>query len=944
MSVTLDSFGGLIEAGLFVRPEFASLLDSLPQAELEERFIKHGTVVVHGKDHLLFQAVKVRGTATAREIFFAPSDKSATKSFAVRPSELYSSGDNGNISHVFMNVLGALFAPRTADDAPPSTVLFKVVSLQAAKESKSMEAVGLMTMVGGQAIGSAVSVGAREFFLSYLPQSALAARASALAGRGAAGGSEPGLLGHVDVAASYPELFKSLRAMGAGEAVQYSAGEVAAYAAVALDGPLADDRGRADEAGQALERVLANHASPERDRLRMLHRIGAVVVPRPVLGGRALRQLYFPHLAPPRADEGTPVGVDALAGGPFAEEVALVPPEPPAVRELVPVESPAEKRARVAEELHKREQEAAAQKSLAKAHAKAAKRKQRRRKQGKSAGSSAPDSSSSSSTGESSDSDSDSGSSSGPPKKKKKSKHVQAHAAGRPLTHDEKLVATITPSGVDKLAAAAALFESRALRELAGVDEMPDPAAWTADRRPGLMRRCALGISRLDQLIGSGKWRGSRPRGKADIFVMSEDLLSQLRGDARSPRTVPGAAGQSRRRRSPSSDSSSASSNSGGKAGKRGKGEAFATGGLSPDVAESLNKARKFLEGAGAGSRASGAAAEAVAALPTQLQDLVRRALSADKVSSKGERRECRKSLPAVVERMRDSLVRDVRRALESHMASDMSGRSELPVKEADALAQTIRRLDMSVRSAIAAVKSARGSRAPAAGSSLELQDAWALLRAGLAELDRAVPISGAAAAQIAAQLSTGAAAAGVPPSKCREWLDKVFTTLSSQAVDARQDITASMPTLGSAVAVREAWLKGEIGDERAYQQGARGAGVAREHRGGGGRGTPRESGQSNDGRNSEKRGGGKDAVKGAGKHETKGGAQDEGSGRGSERLWKSKPFVPNDAFKCLRDKFPKDHCWAAVMFGCRKGDACELKHRLPSDWTKMCKACGITA
>ena len=53
------------------------------------------------------------------------------------------------------------------------------------------------------------------------------------------------------------------------------------------------------------------------------------------------------------------MGVDALAGGPFAEEVALVPPEPPAVGELVPVESPAEKRARVAEELHKREQEAA---------------------------------------------------------------------------------------------------------------------------------------------------------------------------------------------------------------------------------------------------------------------------------------------------------------------------------------------------------------------------------------------------------------------------------------------------------------------------------------------------------------------------------------------------------------------------------------------------------
>ena len=68
------------------------------------------------KDHLLFQAVKARGAATAREIFSAPSDKSATKSFAVtsRRSCTHSSGDDGNISHVFMNVLGALFAPRTS--------------------------------------------------------------------------------------------------------------------------------------------------------------------------------------------------------------------------------------------------------------------------------------------------------------------------------------------------------------------------------------------------------------------------------------------------------------------------------------------------------------------------------------------------------------------------------------------------------------------------------------------------------------------------------------------------------------------------------------------------------------------------------------------------------------------------------------------------------------
>ena len=139
--------------------------------------------------------------------------------------------------------------------------------------------------------------------------------------------------------------------------------------------------------------------------------------------------------------------------------------------------------------------------------AKAAKRKQRRKQQRKSAGCSASDSSSSSSTGEKSDLDSDSGSSGGPPKKKK-SKHVWAHATGRALTHDEKLVARITPSGGDRLTAAAALFESRALHELTGVDEMPDASSWTADRKPGLMRRCALGIGRLDQLIGNGKRSG----------------------------------------------------------------------------------------------------------------------------------------------------------------------------------------------------------------------------------------------------------------------------------------------------------------------------------------------------------------------------------------------------------------------------------------------------
>ena len=241
--VALDSYGGLTEFGLFVRPELADMLDGLPQADLEERYLKHGTVVVHGKDHGLFQATKVRGSANAREIFFAPSEKSSSKSFSIRPSELYSSGDSGNISHVFMNVIGALFAPRTGEDDPPSTLLFKVVSLVAAKEAKVMETVTLRTMLGGVAIGEALSVRAAEFFLSYVPKSALDARAAALASRGAGGGGESEMMGFVDMSTEYPELFKSLQALGAGGAVQYSAAEIAAYATVALEGVVGHEKG-----------------------------------------------------------------------------------------------------------------------------------------------------------------------------------------------------------------------------------------------------------------------------------------------------------------------------------------------------------------------------------------------------------------------------------------------------------------------------------------------------------------------------------------------------------------------------------------------------------------------------------------------------------------------------------------------------------------------------
>ena len=90
----------------------------------------------------------------------------------------------------------------------------------------------------------------------------------------------------------------------------------------------------------------------------------------------------------------------------------------------------------------------------------------------------------------------------------------------------------------------------------------------------------------------------------------------------------------------------------------------------------------------------------------------------------------------------------------------------------------------------------------------LEPQDAWALIRAGLDELERTVPVVGRAAEQIAAQLSTGAAAQGV---SAKEWLKKVFTSLHTKAQDARLDAALPLPTLGKAVEARAKWLRDAV-------------------------------------------------------------------------------------------------------------------------------------
>ena len=119
-----------------------------------------------------------------------------------------------------------------------------------------------------------------------------------------------------------------------------------------------------------------------------------------------------------------------------------------------------------------------------------------------------------------------------------------------------------------------------------------------------------------------------------------------------------------------------------------------------PDAAEALNKARHFVEKAGGDGRGRVATGEAVASLPVELRSLVQRAFTSDKVAGKSEHRACRRELPAVVLRMRDSPARDIARALENHMSADMSGFSELPRPMAEALAHRIRRMDLSLEKA----------------------------------------------------------------------------------------------------------------------------------------------------------------------------------------------------------------------------------------------------
>jgi hypothetical protein len=74
-TTSLDGFDELTDYGVLGRPELADVLDSQEVKVLEERFLSKGTVVVT-KDGSILQAVQIRGSSRAREVWFAPSPSS----------------------------------------------------------------------------------------------------------------------------------------------------------------------------------------------------------------------------------------------------------------------------------------------------------------------------------------------------------------------------------------------------------------------------------------------------------------------------------------------------------------------------------------------------------------------------------------------------------------------------------------------------------------------------------------------------------------------------------------------------------------------------------------------------------------------------------------------------------------------------------------------------
>ena len=93
----VESYAAIKEFGSLDPPSEPASLDAAPVALLERKFIKNGTLIITEASKV-FQAVKVGGTATKREIQFAPSSTTARAALKLAPSRVATTGPQPSVT------------------------------------------------------------------------------------------------------------------------------------------------------------------------------------------------------------------------------------------------------------------------------------------------------------------------------------------------------------------------------------------------------------------------------------------------------------------------------------------------------------------------------------------------------------------------------------------------------------------------------------------------------------------------------------------------------------------------------------------------------------------------------------------------------------------------------------------------------------------------------
>ena len=139
----VENYAAIKEFGALDPPKDPASLDAAPVELLERKFIKNGTLIITEASKV-FQAVRVGGTATKREIHFAPSATAARAALKLAPSRVATTGAQSSVTHVITSVLGSKWVRRSADGAPSDAVPFSVQALEAKSGAREVSAVNLL--------------------------------------------------------------------------------------------------------------------------------------------------------------------------------------------------------------------------------------------------------------------------------------------------------------------------------------------------------------------------------------------------------------------------------------------------------------------------------------------------------------------------------------------------------------------------------------------------------------------------------------------------------------------------------------------------------------------------------------------------------------------------------------------------------------------------------